>query len=53
MLNNNRNHFTTYSIKPNLHLSPVIFTVDMEAAMESAGDVRHHPAHRGHQAPGR
>lgn len=53
MLNNNKTHLTIYGIKPDLHLSPLIFTVDMEAAMESAGDVRRHPAHRGHQAPGR
>lgn len=27
--------------------------VDMEAAVESAGDVRRHPDDRGHQAPGK
>lgn len=30
-----------------------LFISDMEAALESVGDVRRHPAHRGHQAPGR
>lgn len=41
----------------NLILLPTHFLklilLDMEATMESVGDVRYHPDHRGHQAPGR
>lgn len=33
--------------------TPFSFFLDMEAVMESVGDVRCHSSHRGHQAPGR